>query len=443
MAAIKKVNRTAYCIFAKKLSMLTIHSLEEDKENIIIGLKKRGFDKLELIDEAIAQNDKRKAAKKSLDDKLAESNALSKQIGQLFASGNREEAEKVKEKTAGLKEESKQLQEDLHDAENKLQQALEQIPNVPHETIPAGNSEADNVVVSEEGNIPELGENALPHWELMDKYELGSLSLGNKITGAGFPVFTGKGARLQRALVQYFLDKASDAGYKEVIPPYLVNEDTAYGTGQLPDKEGQMYEMKLEKYFLLPTAEVPVTNIYRDHIFKEDELPQKLTAHSHCFRREAGSYGKEVRGLNRVHQFEKVEIVQFVHPKKSYAVLDEMVLHVEHLLQELGLPYRKLLLCGGDMGFTSAMTYDLEVYSAAQKMWLEVSSISNFETFQSNRMKIRYKDENNKSQLIHTLNGSALALPRIYAAILENNQSEDGITIPKVLQAYTGFEKIG
>lgn len=423
--------------------MLAIQLFEEDKEKIINGLNKRGFAALDLVEEVLLQNNKRKLYKRALDEKLAEANAISKNIGQLFASGKKEEASELKAQSAGLKEDSKTIQADLNKAEAALKAALEQIPNIPHESVPEGKTPEDNKIVSAPDSLPELPDTALAHWDLMDKYELGSLTLGNKITGAGFPVFTGKGARLQRAMVQYFLDEACAAGYTEIIPPFLVNEETAYGTGQLPDKEGQMYEMKLEKYYLIPTAEVPVTNIYRDHIFKPTDLPKKLTAHTPCFRREAGSYGKDVRGLNRVHQFEKVEIVQFVHPEKSYAVLDEMVLHVEKLLQALNLPYRKLLLCGGDMGFTSAITYDLEVYSAAQKRWLEVSSISNFETFQSNRMKIRYKDEDNKNQMIHTLNGSALALPRIYAALLENNQTTDGIKLPKVLHKYTGFDFIG
>ncbi|MEX0810734.1 MAG: serine--tRNA ligase [Chitinophagales bacterium] len=422
--------------------MLPIQLVEQDKKKIINGLKKRGFDKLSLVEDVIQLNQDRKEHKRALDLCLSEANTLSKKIGQLFASGDKAAAEASKSKSLALKETAKELQDKLHKAEADLQFRLEQIPNIPHEKVPAGTCPDDNKVISGPDSLPKLSDDALAHWDLMDKYELGSLALGNKITGAGFPVFSGKGARLQRALTQYFLDTACADGYTEIIPPYLVNEETAYGTGQLPDKEGQMYEMKLEKYYLVPTAEVPVTNIYRDHIFKESELPQKLAAHSHCFRREAGSYGKDVRGLNRVHQFEKVEIVQFVHPEKSYDVLEEMVAYVESLLKALELPYRKLLLCGGDMGFTSAMTYDLEVYSAAQKRWLEVSSISNFETFQSNRMKIKYKDSDNKNQLIHTLNGSALALPRIYAALLENNQSTEGIKIPKVLQPYAGFELI-
>lgn len=423
--------------------MLPIHLLEQDKKKIINGLNKRYFKDVSLVDKALDLNIKRKEYKRELDLNLAESNQISKEIGKLYASGDKEAAEQAKSKTADLKQKSKDLSHKLSETEELLQSVLEQIPNVPHESVPLGNCADDNKIISEFGSTPTLEDHAIPHWELMEKYELGSLELGNKITGSGFPVFKGKGARLQRALSQFFLDKAVEAGYTEIVPPYLVNEATAYGTGQLPDKEGQMYEMKLEKYYLVPTAEVPVTNIYRDHIFKSDELPEKLTAHSPCFRREAGSYGKDVRGLNRVHQFEKVEIVQFVHPEKSYEVLEEMTNYVCSLLEALELPYRKLLLCGGDMGFTSAKTYDLEVFSAAQKRWLEVSSISNFETFQSNRMKIRYKDEENKNVLLHTLNGSALALPRIYAALLENNQSADGILIPKALQSYTGFELIG
>lgn len=422
--------------------MLPIHLLEQDKKKIINGLNKRYFKDVSLVDKALDLNIKRKEYKRELDLNLAESNQISKEIGKLYASGDKEAAEQAKSKTADLKQKSKDLSHKLSETEELLQRVLEQIPNVPHESVPLGSCADDNKIISEFGSIPTLEDHAIPHWELMEKYELGSLELGNKITGSGFPVFKGKGARLQRALSQFFLDKAVEAGYTEIVPPYLVNEATAYGTGQLPDKEGQMYEMKLEKYYLVPTAEVPVTNIYRDHIFKSDELPEKLTAHSPCFRREAGSYGKDVRGLNRVHQFEKVEIVQFVQPEKSYEVLEEMTNYVCSLLEALELPYRKLLLCGGDMGFTSAKTYDLEVFSAAQKRWLEVSSISNFETFQSNRMKIRYKDEENKNVLVHTLNGSALALPRIYAALLENNQSADGILIPKALQSYTGFEII-
>lgn len=422
--------------------MIPVYLIEENLETYKKALEKRHFKDTDLLEKVAALNEERKKHKRSLDLTLAESNKISKTIGQFFAQGKKEEAEKAKKESAGLKEKSKALQADLQKAEQELEEVLNTIPNIPHEEVPAGKGENDNTIIFQEDDLPQLPEKAQAHWDLMDKYDLVDMELGNKIAGAGFPVFKGKGALLQRALKHFFLDKAIENGYQEFIPPYLVNADTAYGTGQLPDKEGQMYEMKLDSYYLIPTAEVPVTNIYRDHIFKEEDLPVKMTAHSHCFRREAGSYGKEVRGLNRVHQFEKVEIVQLVHPDKSYEVLEEMTDYAISLLKALKLPYRKLLLCGGDMGFTAAKTYDLEVYSAAQQRWLEVSSVSNFEFFQSNRMKMRFKNADKKTQLIHTLNGSALALPRIYAAILENNQDEKGINIPEVLRPYTGFDRI-
>ena len=392
--------------------------------------------------EVITLDDKRKSTQAELDSILAQSNQIAKEIGMLFKNGEVEKANAAKAQTATLKEQIKSLQEQQSKINQDLQDLLVQIPNIPHDLVPAGKSAEDNEVVSEEGTIPILGETNLPHWELAAKYDLIDFELGNKITGAGFPVYKGKGARLQRALINFFLDKNTDAGYLEVQPPHLVNEDSGFGTGQLPDKEGQMYHVTGDNLYLIPTAEVPVTNIFRDVIVKFEEFPIKYTAYTPCFRREAGSYGKDVRGLNRLHQFDKVEIVQVQTPEKSYETLDVMVTHVTEILRDLELPFRILKLCGGDMSFTSALTYDMEVYSAAQERWLEVSSISNFESYQANRLKLRYKDENKKNQLCHTLNGSALALPRIVAALLENNQTSEGIRIPKALVPYTGFDII-
>lgn len=422
--------------------MLQAGYIAQNKEDVISALSKKNFDNNGLIDEVIRCDEDRKKIKFELDETLAGLNQISKEIGQLFSQGKKEQAEKFKTKSLQLKEKSKQFSEQLHSIERELLNKLVLIPNLPHESVPAGNSAADNVKVSENFNPPKLYQGAKPHWDLIEQFDLADLALGNKITGAGFPVYRKRGAKLQRALINFFLDNALEAGYEEVIPPYLVNEETAFGTGQLPDKEGQMYEMKQDPFFLIPTAEVPLTNIYRDVILNEQELPKKLVAYSPCFRREAGSYGKDVRGLNRVHQFDKVEIVQIQQPEGSYKALEEMVVYVEGLLRKLNLPYRIMKLCGGDMSFTSALTYDMEVYSAAQDMWLEVSSVSNFETFQSNRMKLRYRGKDNKTHLAHTLNGSALALPRIVAAILENNQMQEGILIPGALQPYTGFDLI-
>jgi len=377
-----------------------------------------------------------------MDEVLAKSNRLSKEIGELFRSGKKDEANALKEETKELKESSHEMKDKLSQVENQLREVLLQIPNVPHQSVPKGRDEEDNEIIREEGNTPKLHEGNKPHWELAEQYDLIDFDLGSKITGAGFPVYKGKGARLQRALINYFLDEGRDAGYNEVIPPLLVNEDSGMGTGQLPDKEGQMYHTAADNLYLIPTAEVPITNIYRDVILKQEEFPVKVCGYTPCFRREAGSYGKDVRGLNRLHQFDKVEIVQIVHPEESYKTLDTMVAHVTGLLGKLGLQYRVARLCGGDLGFTATLTFDMEVYSAAQKRWLEVSSVSNFETFQANRLKCRFKDENGKSQLVHTLNGSALALPRIVASLLENNQTPEGIRIPEVLVPYTGFDVI-
>jgi seryl-tRNA synthetase len=377
-----------------------------------------------------------------LDDNLAQSNALAREIGMLFKAGKAAEANHLKEKTSGLKELAKELSTIFETTKKELEEVLVKVPNLPHPSVPPGNTPEDNELIHQEGIIPDLPDSAVPHWDLASKYDLIDFALGNKISGAGFPVYKGKGARLQRALINFFLDHAIDAGYKEIQPPYLVNAASGFGTGQLPDKDGQMYYAPLDDLYLIPTAEVPVTNIYRDVILKESDFPLKNVAYSSCFRREAGSYGKDVRGLNRLHQFDKVEIVQIAHPERSYEILEEMVTYVSGLLRALELPFRILKLCGGDMGFTSAMTYDMEVFSAAQKRWLEVSSISNFESYQANRMKLRYKDKTGKTQLAHTLNGSALALPRIVAALLENNQTEEGIKIPEALIRYTGFRLI-
>ena len=420
--------------------MLEIATIRNNAEEVKSRLAIKNFKELNLIDDAITVDGKRRAIQLQLDENLNKQNIIAKEIGELFKQGKKAEADSRKSDSASLKEQSKELEAELGKLEDELKDILVRVPNTPSKMVPAGKTPEDNEVVKQVGEIPVLAETAVPHWDLAKKYDLFDLELGVKITGAGFPVYKGKGAKLQRALVSFFLDNAIDAGYLEVIPPHVVNEASAFGTGQLPDKEGQMYYVGLDQFYMIPTAEVPVTNIVRDEIL--DTLPKKFVAHSPCFRREAGSYGKDVRGLNRVHQFEKVEIVQIVHPDKSYDVLEEMVKHVEGLLQKLELPYRILRLCGGDMSFGSALTYDFEVYSAAQKRWLEVSSVSNFETFQSNRMKTRFRDEQKKTRLVHTLNGSALALPRIVASLLENHQVADGVNIPAALQPYTGFAKI-
>lgn len=422
--------------------MLEITYLRSHADDVKARLAKKNFAELNLVDEILTADEKRRHIQKQLDDNLAQQNLMAKEIGDLFKQGRKQEAEQKKSNTAALKEESKQLDQQLAQVEEEQKHLLVRLPNLPHSSVPAGKSAEDNEVVKQHGEIPQLHNGAKPHWEIAEQYGLFDLELGVKITGAGFPVYKGKGAKLQRALVSFFLDKAIEAGYLEVIPPHLVNEHSAFGTGQLPDKEGQMYHVTADGFYMIPTAEVPVTNIVRDEILEEKKLPLKFAAYSPCFRREAGSYGKDVRGLNRVHQFEKVEIVQIAHPDKSYEVLEEMVKHVEGLLQLLELPYRILRLCGGDMSFGSALTYDFEVYSTAQKRWLEVSSVSNFETFQSNRMKTRFKDENKKTRLVHTLNGSALALPRIVAGLLENHQTESGVQIPTALRPYTGFDTI-
>ncbi|RDY60150.1 serine--tRNA ligase [Flagellimonas nanhaiensis] len=422
--------------------MLQLHTIRENQESIITALKKRNVDAKPLISKVIELDEKRRSIQTQLDSTLAESNKLSKEIGMLFKSGKADEANALKEKTAGLKEASKQLGEDLNATAEELQEQLYLIPNVPHTSVPHGNSDEDNEEVFREGDIPTLVEGALPHWELAKKYNIIDFELGVKVTGAGFPVYKGKGAKLQRALISYFLDKNTEAGYTEVQPPLMINEASGYGTGQLPDKEGQMYHVTADDLYLIPTAEVPITNLHRNDILDEKDFPITYTGYTPCFRREAGSYGAHVRGLNRLHQFDKVEIVRMEHPSKSYQALDDMVEHVKNILQELKLPYRILRLCGGDLGFTSALTYDFEVFSTAQDRWLEISSCSNFETFQANRLKLRFKDENGKSQLAHTLNGSSLALPRVLAGILENYQTEDGIKIPEVLVPYCGFEVI-
>ncbi|MEQ8218970.1 MAG: serine--tRNA ligase [Arenibacter sp.] len=422
--------------------MLQLQAIREDKEQIVEALKKRNIDALPLIENVLQLDEKRRSLQTLLDNTLAESNSISKEIGILYKSGKAAEANVLKERTGSLKEESKELNEALNATATDLQNLLYQIPNVPHTSVSAGSTEEDNEEVFREGDIPTLKEGALPHWELAKKYDIIDFELGVKIAGAGFPVYKGKGARLQRALISYFLDKNAAAGYNEIQVPHLVNEASGYGTGQLPDKEGQMYHVGEDDLYLIPTAEVPVTNIFRDVILNEADFPITHTAYTPCFRREAGSYGAHVRGLNRLHQFDKVEIVRVEHPTKSYEALDGMVEHVKNILRELKLPYRILRLCGGDLGFTSALTFDFEVFSTAQDRWLEISSVSNFETFQANRLKLRYKDENGKSQLAHTLNGSSLALPRVLAGILENYQTEDGIQIPEVLIPYTGFDKI-
>ena len=422
--------------------MLQLQVIREDKENVLEALKKRNIDAESMLNGVLLLDEKRRATQTRLDSILAESNKLSKEIGMLYKSGKAQEANALKEKTAELKEESRQLGEELTTTAEELQSLLYQIPNIPNKLVPAGSSEENNEEVFREGDIPKLVDGALPHWELAKKYDIIDFELGVKIAGAGFPVYKGKGARLQRALISYFLDKNTEAGYTEMQVPHVVNEASGYGTGQLPDKEGQMYHITADDLYLIPTAEVPVTNIFRDTILQESDFPIKYTGYTPCFRREAGSYGAHVRGLNRLHQFDKVEIVHVEHPKKSYEALDAMVEHVKTILRELKLPYRILRLCGGDLGFTSALTYDFEVFSTAQDRWLEISSVSNFETYQANRLKLRYKDENGKSQLAHTLNGSSLALPRVLAGILENYQTEKGIKIPEVLVPYCGFDSI-
>lgn len=422
--------------------MLEISRVKEQKEEIIELLKVRNFDAKQIIEDVLSLDLKWRETKGELDNLSAESNKIAKEIGMLFGQGKVDEANAAKAKTADLKEKSKVLNETVSNLANEITNKLYEIPNVPNKIVPPGKSDADNEVIFEDAPEVKLPENALPHWELAKKHELIDFEMGVKVTGAGFPFYTGKGARLQRSLINFFLDEARDCGYKEIIPPFVVNEASGIGTGQLPDKEGQMYHAQVDDLYLIPTGEIPITNMFRDVIVKEEDFPIRVTGYTPCWRREAGSYGKDVRGLNRLHQFDKVEIVRVEHPDKSYEALDDMVGYVESLLKKLELPYRKLKLCGGDLGFTSALTYDLEVYSAAQEMWLEVSSISNFETYQANRLKLRFKDENKKNRLAHTLNGSALALPRILASLLENNQTENGINIPKVLVPYTGFDKI-
>jgi len=423
--------------------MLSVPYIRENKDVVLARLAKKNFKQPELIDSIILLDDQRKDIQFKSDSLLAEMNSISKAVGALFQEGKKDEANQAKEKTAQLKEEIKLLAEQMEGVAAKLQEVLVAVPNLPHDSVPPGKSAADNLKVREGGQLPLLPPGFLPHWDLATKYDIIDFELGNKLTGAGFPVYKGKGAKLQRALINFFLDEATSAGYREFMPPLMVNADSGFGTGQLPDKEGQMYHVGLDNFYLIPTAEVPVTNIFRDVILSAEELPVKCTAYTPCFRREAGSYGKDVRGLNRLHQFDKVEIVQIVHPDKSYDTLETMVNHVEMLVKKLELPYRIVKLCGGDMSFTSALTYDFEVYAAAQDKWLEVSSVSNFESFQANRLKCRFKEAGDKkTKLVHTLNGSALALPRILASILENYQTEKGIKIPAVLVTFTGFEYI-
>ena len=422
--------------------MLTIAQIKENPEYIVSRLAVKGFDGKENIDQILDLDNKRRELQLNNDNQAAELNKYAATIGKLMKEGKKDEAQEAKNAVAALKESQKGIAEQLAAVEEQIKEILLSIPNIPCEMVPEGRTAEDNVVEKEGGEMPNLGDDALPHWDLAKKYNLIDFDLGVKITGAGFPVYIGKGARLQRALIQFFLDQAGEAGYVEVQPPYVVNEASGYGTGQLPDKEGQMYHCQLDNLYLIPTAEVPVTNIYRDVILTDDKLPVKNCAYSACFRREAGSYGKDVRGLNRLHQFDKVEIVRIEKPENSYAALEEMKDHVQGLLEKLGLPWHILRLCGGDMSFTSAITFDFEVYSAAQKRWLEVSSVSNFETYQANRLKCRYRAEDKKTRLCHTLNGSALALPRIMAALLENNQTPEGIVVPECLRRYTGFDII-
>ena len=422
--------------------MLQIAFIRENQEKVITALAKRNMDVTAVVEEVVRLDERRRATQVELDGILSESNNLSRDIGELMKAGEKSKAAILKEKTVLLKEKSKALAETADQLAAKLSEKLYTLPNLPADIVPEGKTPEDNLNVFQEGDIPVLHEGAQPHWELVKKYDIIDFELGNKITGAGFPVYKGKGARLQRALISYFLDKNTEAGYKEYQVPHLVNEASAFGTGQLPDKEGQMYHDATDNLYLIPTAEVPVTNLFRDVILNENELPVLATAYTPCFRREAGSYGAHVRGLNRLHQFDKVEIVRVEHPDKSYEALDGMVEHVKSILQELKLPYRILRLCGGDMGFTAALTYDFEVYSTAQERWLEISSVSNFETFQANRLKLRFKDKDGKNQLAHTLNGSSLALPRVLAGILENYQTAEGIVIPEVLRNYCGFDLI-
>lgn len=422
--------------------MLDLSVVRTQKEQVIAALEKRGIDANTLVDNVIVADEKRRGLQSTLDQKLALANSLAKEIGELYKSGNPQQANNKKEESVSLKAETKALQTQLAEAETTLHELLCSIPNIPNPLVPDGQSEDDNEEVFRAGKVPTLSEKALPHWELAAKYELINFELGNKITGAGFPVYTGKGAKLQRALINFFLDQNTAAGYEEVQVPHLVNEQSGFGTGQLPDKEGQMYHVGADNLYLIPTAEVPITNLFRDEIVNASDLPITRTGYTPCFRREAGSYGSHVRGLNRLHQFDKVEIVRLEHPDKAYEALDQMVEHVKGILEQLELPYRILRLCGGDLGFTSALTYDFEIYSTAQERWLEVSSVSNFESYQSTRLKLRFKDSDGNRKWVHTLNGSALALPRIMAGLLENHQSENGIRIPEALVSYTGFDMI-
>ncbi len=422
--------------------MLDLSVVRTQKEQVTAALNKRGVDASTLIDNALTADEKRRGLQSTLDQKLALANSLAKEIGELYKSGNPQQANHKKEESVALKSETKELQVQLAESENKLHELLCAIPNIPNPLVPDGQSEDDNEEVFRAGEVPTLNEKALPHWELAAKYQLINFELGNKITGAGFPVYTGKGAKLQRALISFFLDQNTAAGYEEVQVPHLVNEQSGFGTGQLPDKEGQMYHVGADNLYLIPTAEVPITNLFRDEIVNVNDLPISRTGYTPCFRREAGSYGSHVRGLNRLHQFDKVEIVRLEHPEKAYQALDQMVEHVKGILEQLELPYRILRLCGGDLGFTSALTYDFEIYSTAQERWLEVSSVSNFESYQSTRLKLRFKDNDGNRKWVHTLNGSALALPRIMAGLLENHQSENGIRIPDALVPYTGFDTI-
>ena len=422
--------------------MLDLSVVRTQREQVITALKKRGIDASTLVDNALLADEKRRGFQSTLDLKLALANSLAKEIGELYKSGKTEQANNKKEESIALKAETKALQTQLAEAETSLHELLCSIPNIPNPLVPDGQSEDDNKEVFRAGEVPTLNEKALPHWELAAKYDLINFELGNKITGAGFPVYNGKGAKLQRALISFFLDQNTSAGYEEVQVPHLVNEQSGFGTGQLPDKEGQMYHVGSDNLYLIPTAEVPITNLFRDEIVNADDLPITRTGYTPCFRREAGSYGSNVRGLNRLHQFDKVEIVRLEHPDKAYKALDQMVEHIKRILEQLELPYRILSLCGGDLGFTSALTYDFEIYSAAQERWLEVSSVSNFESYQSTRLKLRFKDNDGNRKWVHTLNGSALALPRIMAGLLENHQSENGIRIPDALVSYTGFDMI-
>jgi seryl-tRNA synthetase len=429
-------------LFFKTVQMLEINRIRDDKNAILEGLQKRGIDATATLEYIVVADEKWRSVLSEMQDIQAESNRISKEIGILFREGKKEEAEKAKQNTAELKAKEQVLKEKVAVLENQIQEKLYELPNVPLEIVPPGNSEADNITVEEVGEKVDFGFNPLPHWDLADRYSLIDFELGVKVTGAGFPFYTGKGAKLQRGLINFFLDESEKAGYEEVIPPLVVNEQSGIGTGQLPDKEGQMYHATADDLYLIPTAEVPLTNMYRDVILPDEDFSIKITGYTPCFRREAGSYGKDVRGLNRLHQFDKVEIVRIEHPDRSHAALEEMVNHVKSILEKLELHYRVLRLCGGDLGFTSSITYDFEVFSAAQERWLEVSSVSLFETFQANRLKLRYRGEDKKTRLCHTLNGSALALPRIVAALLENHQTENGINIPEALVPYVGFDKI-